>query len=347
MIACMDVESFLQIQEIADVCQVFPTYVSAIRCSYDCYSHSVSDGADTTVAHSPLHQFIVSKVVSQEIGKQCLSVVKNGIYWRDTIGQLDEKLPCIHERLLPIRAVIYQLLCCPEVREYGQTKVKEFVCRQPVITKSCQPTDLERLRGLSYQQKIAILHSVLIGTISLPRGMRSLLTIAPIMDCEPANVGPVLTCTCFIFALRNDLLPVNYITPLLLACFHCSLGKYPPRLSARPGPTGVTIASQFMLLLEHAQWFLSLLGIYEFPLPSAVFQPYIYIPLHVTAFKLDQKEKFHNDDCQAKEHYTRLSKDKAFVDFQRCICDPSASDNIGAVAVEYAKARDKLSTLLS
>uniref|UniRef100_A0A1X7UCL7 Asteroid domain-containing protein n=1 Tax=Amphimedon queenslandica TaxID=400682 RepID=A0A1X7UCL7_AMPQE len=117
--------------------------------------------------------------------------------------------------------------------------------------------------------------------------------------------------------------------------------------STRPGPKGVTMSSHLMITLTHARWLLSLLGIHqELPLPSSVFQPYVYIPLHGTAFKLKQKEKFYGDDAPAKEYYELLSKDRVFQDFKRCICSGSAIDNIGAVCVQYAHTKDAIKELL-
>uniref|UniRef100_A0A1X7T2C1 Uncharacterized protein n=1 Tax=Amphimedon queenslandica TaxID=400682 RepID=A0A1X7T2C1_AMPQE len=123
--------------------------------------------------------------------------------------------------------------------------------------------------------------------------------------------------------------------------------KLPPRISARPGPKGVTMSSHLMITLTHARWLLSLLGIHqELPLPSSVFQPYVYIPLHGTAFKLKQKEKFYGDDAPAKEYYELLSKDRVFQDFKRCICSGSAIDNIGTVCVQYVRTKDAIKELL-
>ena len=63
----------------------------------------------------------------------------------------------------------------------------------------------------------------------------------------------ILTCTGIKYVLQNNLIPEEYIIkPLLLACFW----KTPFKITSHPGPTGVTIASQFMVILR---WFASLL----------------------------------------------------------------------------------------
>jgi len=93
-----------------------------------------------------------------------------------------------------------------------------------------------------------------------------------------------------------------------------------PKLAARPGPTGVTIASQFMVILQHAWWITSLLGLREqLPLPSTIFQPFVYIPLHGTAFKIARNEKFYGEDTTTKEFYNRIRSGKEFINFEKLV----------------------------
>ena len=105
-----------------------------------------------------------------------------------------------------------------------------------------------------------------------------------------------------------------------MACFCCAIDEIPPKLAARPGPTGVTIGAQFMVILRHARWLASLLGLEELlPLPSSIFQPFIYIPLHGTAFKIHQKENFYNDDQLILKYYNDLLENKNFIEFRDCL----------------------------
>jgi len=134
-----------------------------------------------------------------------------------------------------------------------------------------------------------------------------------------------LTCACLLFAIKCHIVSEPYITPLIMTCFSCALGRIPPNLAARPGPTGVTIASQFMVILQHAQWIASLLGLHVYlPLASTIFQPFVYIPLHGTAFKISQKDRFHGDDIKIKEFYSNNSANRSFEKFKDLLT--SASD---------------------
>ena len=105
-----------------------------------------------------------------------------------------------------------------------------------------------------------------------------------------------------------------------MACFCCAMDEVPPKLAARPGPTGVTIAAQFMVVLKHARLLASLLGLEELlPLPSTVFQPFIYIPLHGTAFKISRKERFYNEDAAVLEYYKDVLLNKSYIKYKNLI----------------------------
>ncbi|XP_019854966.1 PREDICTED: uncharacterized protein LOC109583897 isoform X2 [Amphimedon queenslandica] len=349
--ACKDPVSFLAIREIADVCKKNPRYAAAVHYSYAFYtcSHPMpasSGDSSVSTAASPLCDFIASEV---KIDRMCLPVVRNGILWRDEIEQLDEKLCCIYDVLQPVRTIIYKLLCCKSVTEFGQSKIDECVPRPIDVPSPCVPEDLDTLRKeISHEQKISLLvevfkkpdHIVLLKSFA-----KSFKDIPP--TSRVPDIGSLLACVCFIYSYQNKLIPEDYVTPILQAFFYCSLEKLPPRILARPGPTGITMSSHLMITLTHARWFLSLLGLHqELPLPSSVFQPYVYIPLHGTAFKLKQKEKFHGNDAPAKEYYELVSKNEEFQDFKECICSGSAIDNIGAVCVQYARTKDAIKELL-
>ena len=124
----------------------------------------------------------------------------------------------------------------------------------------------------------------------------------------PAGFDPslnaVLTCSCLVFARKHHIVTEEHFTPLLLACFSCAIGRMPPPTSSRPGPKGVTIAAQFMTVLQLAIWLASIVGLQKvLPLPSTIFQPFAYIPFHDTAFKITQKYKFHGQKAQALKQY--------------------------------------------
>jgi len=168
------------------------------------------------------------------------------------------------------------------------------------------------------------------------------LPIAAVSEPEKINeyFGAVLTCACILFAIKNKLILEGYIVPLIMACFCCSLNETPPKLTARPGPTGVTIAAQFMVILKHARWIASLLGLQEqLPLPSTIFQPFIYIPLHGTAFKISIKERFYNDDKEVLEYYKDLSLNKGFIKFVNLI---TTTDCFTSVVDQYIKTKSML-----
>ena len=370
--ACKEPASFLAIHEIADVCEKEPRYTAAVHHSYAFYTcshpgavaavmtassdlatdssfHQSDSDSSVSTAASPLCNFIASEVRCLKIDRMCLPVVNNGILWRDEIEQLDDKLHCIYDVLQPVRVIIYKLLCCESVTEFGQSKINEYVRKQIEILSPCMPEDLNTLRKEIFrEQKISLLVEVFKDPyrIILLQPFTESLKVLPPTTRVP-HIGSLLACVCFVYLNRNNLIPEDYVTPLLQSFFYCSLKKLPPRISARPGPTGITISSHLMITLTHARWFLSLLGIHEeLPLPSCVFQPYVYIPLHGTAFKLKQKEKFYGDDAPAKEYYELLSKNKVFQDFKECICSDSAIDDIGAVSVQYVHTKDAIKELL-
>ena len=133
-------------------------------------------------------------------------------------------------------------------------------------------------------------------------------------------MGAALTCACILFANKIKLIPEEYTDALIMACFCCAMDETPPKLAGRPGPTGVTIGAQFMLILKHARLLASLLGLEELlPLPSSIFQPFVYIPLHRTAFKIFWKEHFHNDDKVVLEYYKDLVRNKNFIKYRNSI----------------------------
>ena len=163
------------------------------------------------------------------------------------------------------------------------------------------------------------------------------LPIAPIDELKDNEkikeyIGAALTCACISFVIKNKLIPGKYTDPVIIACFCCAIDEVPPKLAGRPGPTGVTIAAQFMVILKHARLLASLLGLEELlPLPSTIFQPFIYIPLHGTAFKIFRKERFYNEDTQIFEYYKDISLNKSFIKYKNLItsadcCYASAID---------------------
>jgi len=82
-----------------------------------------------------------------------------------------------------------------------------------------------------------------------------------------------------------------------------------------------------------------LLGLEELlPLPSTIFQPFIYIPLHGTAFKNSIKECFYNDDKELSEYYKDLSLNKDFK-FVKLI---TTSDCFTTVVDQYIKTKAML-----
>ena len=87
---------------------------------------------------SPIHDLIVEKVKKYQIDRQFLGLVKNGIMWRSEIEQLDDRLPCIHEILQPVRELLYKLLCLSHVTEYGQRCIDTFI-QQKIEIIPCKP----------------------------------------------------------------------------------------------------------------------------------------------------------------------------------------------------------------
>ena len=120
------------------------------------------------------------------------------------------------------------------------------------------------------------------------------------------------------------------------------MDETPQKLAARPGPTGITIAAQFMVILKHARLLASLLGLEELlPLPSTIFQPFIYIPLHGTAFKISQKDRFHNEDAEILEYYKDISSNKSFIKYKN-LTTSTAGCCYDSVIDQYLKTKAAL-----
>ena len=361
---CKSADSFLSIKQIKEICEDFPEYSQVVIHSYNFYQSGKPPPEPSDFpAASPIHSVIVEKVKAYQMDRQFLPIVKNGIMWRDEIEQLDERLPCIHETLQPVRNLLYKLLCISCVTEYGQHGVNEFVQLRIDVTP-CRPETLSTLTKLPFDVKIILIFNALltcteqnVGRLnddkisknvfllgSIPEQKLPIAATDKLKDTEKIKeyFGAALTCSCILFAIKNKLIPETYIVPLIMACFCCAMDETPPKLAARPGPTGVTIAAHFMLILKHARLLASLLGLEELlPLPSTIFQPFVYIPLHGSAFKISQKEHFHNDDKKVQEYYQDLSLNKSFVKFKNLITTPISSF-ASAIIDQYLETKAKL-----
>ena len=342
-IDCKSADTFLSIKKIKEICEKYPKYHEAVIHSYDFYQTVRPFSSTVRYPASPIHSIIVEKVLKYQMDRQFLALVKNGILWRDEIEQLDEKLPCIHETLQPIRKLLYKLLCLSRVTEYGQCGVGGFD-RLTINITPCAPDTLSALTLLPLDIKMELIFNALLtcnftsqnieimdddsikqNIFLLERALRQKspgVAANELKDTEKIKeyVAASLTCACIIFAIKNELIVKNYTDPVIMACFCCGMDEVPPKLAARPGPTGVTIAAQFMVVLKHARLLASLLGLEELlPLPSTVFQPFIYIPLHGTAFKISQKERFYNEDAAILEYYKDISLNKSFIKYKNLI----------------------------
>ena len=309
---CKSADSFLSIKQIKEICKKYPPYHEAVIHSYDFYQAEYVPAPGFPV--SPIHELIAEKVKNYQMDRQFLALVRNGVMWRYEISQLDGHFPCIHEILQPVRNLLYRLLCISRVTEYGQSRMDKF-CELSISVTPCKPETLSALTLLPFSIKIQLIFNTLLTctkltediwddddireSIFLLGDLKQKLHIAAADESEKVKeyIGAALTCACILFVIENKLIPREYTDALIMACFCCAMDETPPKLAARPGPTGVTIGAQFMVILKHARLLASLLGLEELlPLPSSIFQPFVYIPLHGTAFKISQKEHFHNDD---------------------------------------------------
>ena len=340
---CKSADSFLSIRQINEICEYHPEYCDAVKYSYSFYQAANLVPESVVSPVSPIHDLIAEKVKKYQIDRQFLGLIKKGIMWRSEIEQLDESLPCIHEILQPVRKLLYKLLCLSHVTEYGQDHIDGFVRLRIDITP-CKPETLSALTKLPFDIKTKLMFNALLTCTDQDIGImdddsitdrifllgnvlkQKLLFAAadePPKDIEKIKeyIGAALTCACILFVIKNKLIPdMKYIDALIMACFSCAMDETPPKLAARPGPTGVTIGAQFMLVLKQARMLASLLGLEELlPLPSNIFQPFIYIPLHGTAFKICQKERFYNEDKKASEYYKGISLNKSFVKYKNLI----------------------------
>ena len=351
---CKSADLFLSIKQIKEICEEFPEYCDAVRYSYGFYQavSLVSESVGSPV--SPIHDLIAEKVKKYQMDRQFLALIKNGLLWRDEIEQLDEQLPCIHEILQPVRKLLYKLLCISSVTEYGQQHVDSFVQVRIDVTP-CKSETLSALTELSFDIRTKLIFNALltctdqnIGIMDDDSITENIFLLGNVLkqklpitvadephDIEKIkeHIGAALTCACILFAIKNKLIPVKYIDAVIMACFCCAMDEIPPKLAARPGPTGVTISAQFMVILKHARLLASLLGLEELlPLPSSIFQPFIYIPLHGTAFKLSQKNRFHNEDKKVLEYYKDILFNKSFMKYRNLI---TTTDCFASVVDQY------------
>ena len=336
---CKSADSFLNIKQIQEICEDHPEYCKAVRYSYDFYQAECVSAPGFPVSPIAIHDLVVEKAKRYQLDGQFLALVKNGIMWRYEIEQLDERFPCIHETLQPVRMLLYKLLCIPRVTEYGQHGMDTFG-RFIIKVKPCKPETLRDLTELPLSLKIQLIFNALLTCaeqklsiehmddddirekIFLLGNLKQTLHIAAADESEKIKeyIGAALTCACILFVIKNKLIPKKCIDALIMACFCCAMDETSPKLAARPGPTGVTIGAQFMVILRHARLLASLLGLEELlPLPSSIFQPFIYIPLHGTAFKIFRKQHFYNDDKLVLEYYIDLLLNKSFIKYRKCI----------------------------
>ena len=357
---CKTADSFLSIKQIREICENCPEYHDAVRHSYNFYQGVNLASECVGLPVSPFHDLIIEKVKQFKMDRQFLALVKSGIIWRDEIEQLDEQFPCIHEILLPVRKLLYKLLCISHATEYGQHHIDSFVQLKLDVTP-CKPETLSILTKLPFDIKMQLICNALLtctdknievmdddsitNDIFLLKYANSKLPVLDEKDTDIEEIknyiGAALTCACIKFAIKSKLIPPKYIDPVIMACFCCAIDETPPKLAARPGPTGVTIGAQFMVILRHARWLASLLGLEELlPLPSSIFQPFIYIPLHGTAFKIFRKEHFHNDDKTVYEYYKKIFDNKKFIKYKNLII---ASDYcLDSVVNQYLRTKVSL-----
>ena len=358
---CMAADTFVSIKQIKEICDEYPEYHAAIFHSYDFYQSKKSISKSLQSPVSPLYNFIAEEVKNHEMHKNFLSFAKTGVVWRSEIEQLDERMPCIHEILQPARKLMYKLLCVPHITEYGQLGVDGYT-KVEIDVNPCKVDTISALRDLPFDQKVVLVFNALLNCqvkfgiekMNDDSVVNEIFLLKGIVDQKILGVDlkdsdsdeaedffrATLTCVCLLFAVKCNLVCEPYITPLIMTCFCCTLGRTPPKLAARPGPTGVTIASQFMVILQHARLIASLLGLHIYlPLPSTIFQPFVYIPLHGTAFKFSQKEKFHGDDVKIKNFYDNMSTNRSFRKFKNLV---TSADSFATIMNEYINTKRDL-----
>ena len=230
-------------------------------------------------------------------------------------------------------------------------------CELRITVTPCKPETLSGLTLLPFSTKIQLMFNALLTCIEQKANIRFMddddirevifllgdlkqklhIAAADESDKIKEYIGAALTSVCILFAIKNKLIPEEYIDAVIMACFCCAMDETPPKLAARPGPTGVTISAQFMVILKHARLLASLLGLEELlPLPSSIFQPFIYIPLHGTAYKIYRKENFYNDDKVVLEYYKELSHNKSFIKYKNCVTiTPIVTDCFADVVDQY------------
>ena len=321
------------------------------------------DHFQSSCSVSSLHDLVTTEVQNHKMSREFLAFTKTGVVWRNEIEQLDHRMPCIHEMLQPVRMLIYRLLCISNITEYGQAKFNGFEKKKIDIHPYVE-NSMHSLRRLPFEIKLSFVFNALLNYPSyyhhihltqrdITRGMFWIDVhkhkISDISGETEDYLHAMLTCASLLFAIKHRIMVS--LPSMLLTSFCCALDIVPPKLAARPGPTGVTIASQFMVILQHARWITSLAGLHEqLPLPSTIFQPFIYIPLHGTAFKIARKEKFYGEDTIAKEFFINICSEKEFIKFQDLIKKLALDDLTTAfptIVSQYINTKRDIQTRLS
>ena len=304
---CSTADEFLSNPEIKQITTLYPEYQDAVKSTYSFYQDSAHDTSAEEGPRSALGELLIPLIFQGKLIAELLSILNCGVYWRSPIVQF-EPATCVHAKLLPVRKLLYSLVCLDLVSEYGQ-----FVERRGVTlvkVTPLPPTILPRIRDtLTPQQRMLALYAALTQDPDFVTNPERLCdaAIAPTIE-DPLkqlfDFPPLLIYACLVAAAKTGVASPDSLDPLILTCLCTSIGERSSKLMLRPDCRSVTCASQFTSVLEHAYILSSLFNLHdELPLPSELFKVPMYVSFHMVGLG---ESRYRGPDGQLQEMYRNL-----------------------------------------
>ena len=284
---CRTVHQFLTNPEISEICDIVPDFSDAVEHTYNFDDESLEDLDDSSSENTicPQSAALRERVLTKNLDIEFLPIINCGIFYHNPLdceGSTD-----VYTKLCRVRKWMYSLLCVRNVTEYSLSSRHNKFCDIP----SCDPTLLKEFCGLTIQQRMLTLFSVLTHVDEplqkfLPQDLYD-----SALRRDPSSVlelEHLFRYACLVSGFRMGIIPDDAITPLMMTCLCSGLGLHSPRLRNKPIPNSaiVNCALQFSCLMEHAYNLASLLGLNsQLSPPSKMFKASLFVPLQMMSLK--------------------------------------------------------------
>ena len=298
---CNTASEFLLNPEIRRICELYPGYSDAVEHTYNFYQDS-AQSMNTEDPRSPLGDLLIPLIFQGKLNQEFLSVINCGIYWRTSIQQF-EPAKCVHGKMLPVRKLMYSLLCLDLVTEYGQFVLNDQLAVEVIPLPQ---TLLPQIRhDLAPWQRMMALYAVLTQDSNFVRNPEKLYDAIAEAQEQQFQFRSLLLYACrLVAAAKAGVATVDCLDPLILTCLCTSIGERSPKLLLRPDCRAVTSGSQFISVLEHAYLVSSLINLNdELPLPSELYKVPMYVSFHMVGFSED---RYRGQDGELQALYDRL-----------------------------------------